>query len=144
MYPTFYMTNITNLSSTTFFFHLLNFEFKGKMPHLNCAKYDLCCLQGSILDWISIFLKSRDQCVVVDGEKSESAKFDSIVPQGTLLRPPNISSPYQWLTRYCTIYNPPLCWCLVYREMRTMEDQIVIQKYLNTLVEWAKSWKLLF
>ncbi len=51
----------------------------GKLQHFGFT--------GPILYWISICLKSRDQCVVVDGEKSEPVKDESGVPQGTILGP---------------------------------------------------------
>ncbi len=51
----------------------------GKLQHYG--------IQGPILDWISIFLKSRDQCVVVDGEIAEPVKVDLGVPQGIVLGP---------------------------------------------------------
>ncbi len=51
-------------------------------------------IQGPILDWISILLMSRDQCVVAGRDKSEPIKVD-LGAQGTVLGPPYISSPYQ-------------------------------------------------
>ncbi len=44
-------------------------------------------IYGPILKWITVFLKNRDQCVVVDGVKSELVSLYSGVPQGTVLEP---------------------------------------------------------
>ncbi len=40
---------------------------------------------GLILKWISVFLKNRNHCVVVDRAKSELVSVDYGVPQGTVL-----------------------------------------------------------
>ena len=42
-------------------------------------------IQGSTLQWISDFLHSRSQEVLVDGEKSQESKVTSGVPQGSVL-----------------------------------------------------------
>ena len=37
--------------------------------------------------WIESFLRQRNQQVVADGDKSDTAEFMSVVPQGTVLGP---------------------------------------------------------
>ncbi len=92
-------------------------------------------IQGPFVDWI----KSIDQCVVVDVEKSEPVTVDSGVQQRTILWP------FIFLTRCCNIYNCLFADdCLVYRVIRTMEDQIALQKDLDSLVEYAKQWRMTF
>ena len=44
-------------------------------------------IEGKILNWISCFLKNREQHVIVDGETSDKAQVKSGVPQGTVLGP---------------------------------------------------------
>ncbi len=94
--------------------------------------------------WVSICLKSRYQCVVVHGEKSESINVYLGVPQGTVLGPlyfPSVS-----MTDYSLVIAsspkegndlPDIVTsttsrfaddCLVYRIIRTIEDQIALHK----------------
>ncbi len=93
-------------------------------------------IQGSILDWISICLKSREQYVVVGGEKSEPMKVDLGVPQGTLLGSLifllYINNLPDIVTSVIHLFADD---CLVYREIGTREDQIDLQTDLDVLVE---------
>ena len=45
------------------------------------------CSFGSTLNWVTYFLRGRDQQVVIDGETSDSAEVMSGVPQETVLGP---------------------------------------------------------
>ncbi len=93
-------------------------------------------IQCPILNWISIFLKSRDQHVMVDGEKSPPVKIDSGVPQGTVLGPLIFLLHINDVTTTTRLLADD---CLLYRVIRTMEYQIALQKDLDALVEWEKS-----
>jgi hypothetical protein len=44
-------------------------------------------LRGNIHGWLESWLTTREQKVLVDGEKSRSVKVKSGVPQGTVLEP---------------------------------------------------------
>ena len=44
-------------------------------------------IQGTIYDWLSIWLMQRTQRVVLDGFSSNYVKVESGVPQGTVLGP---------------------------------------------------------
>ena len=53
------------------------------VPHYRLLnKLEFYGFQGDIARWISLFLKSRGQCVVVDGGRSSTTSVDSGVPQG--------------------------------------------------------------
>ncbi|XP_071950745.1 uncharacterized protein [Antedon mediterranea] len=44
-------------------------------------------ISGKTLNWIQYWLTNRNQCVIVDGEISKTAKVTSGVSQGTVLGP---------------------------------------------------------
>ena len=104
-------------------------------------------VRGSTLDWINAFLKGRTQQVIVDSESSEAAPVESGVPQGTVLGPllfsifindlPNCLSPG---TRVRLFADD----CLVYRPIRSVEDQLTLQKDIDSLLKWAETWGMQF
>ena len=87
-------------------------------------------------NWIQHFLAERHQKVMVDGVFSKGESVDSGVPQGTVLGPllfllfindiPNSLSAGTTIRLFADD-------CLVYRPIRSMEDQILLQKNLTTL-----------
>ena len=44
-------------------------------------------IRGKILDWLKQFLTGRSQCVIINGEQSDSTTVTSGVSQGTVLAP---------------------------------------------------------
>lgn len=102
-------------------------------------------IRGDTLRWITAFLNDRTQQVVVSGRKSTKAPVRSGVPQGTCLGPilflcyinditDNISSQLRLFADDA----------LLYREIRTMQDQILLQQDLEKLERWAKKWDMSF
>jgi len=82
--------------------------------------------------------------VVVKGEKSNPAPFDSGIPQGTVLGP---------LLCLCHINDLPDSVkssfrlfaddCLLYRTIRSRQDHEILQD-LNNLETWANTWGMRF
>jgi hypothetical protein len=59
-----------------------------KAPHERlAAKLHHYGVRGNTLSWINSFLSNRDQQVILDGAKSNSAPISSGVHQGTILDP---------------------------------------------------------
>ena len=104
-------------------------------------------MRGPIHNWIRAFLYNRRMWVAVDGESSCKARVASGVPQGTVLGPllfllfindlPSVVSPG---TSTRLLADD----CLVYREIKTGEDQVTLQRDLSALVTLAKIWGMQF
>ena len=105
-------------------------------------KYGVC---GKTNKWISSFLNSRTQKVLVEGESSALAQVVSGVPQGSVLgpslflfyindMPENISSTVRLFADDTIVYltlNPPT-------------NSSILQEDLNKLSSWEKQWSMEF
>ena len=120
----------------------------GKVPHGRpLSKLRLYGIQGPTLRWIEAFLGDRTQGVVVDGSHSTTASVTSGIPQGTVLGPllfllfindlPPVLDP----GTKCRLFADD---CLVYRAIHTIEDQIQMQRDLDTLLNWNETWGMHF
>ena len=118
------------------------------VPHHRLSnKLDHYGVDGKTLGWINAFLNGRTQQTLVDGVISEAAPVKSGVPQGTVLGP---------LLFSLFINDLPDCLsagtrvrlfaddCLVYRAIRTVEDQLTLQRDINSLLIWADKWGMRF
>ena len=104
-------------------------------------------INGNILEWITSFLKQREQRVVVDGKCSNWIHVDSGVPQGTVLGPllfllyindlPNCISKDSIVRLFADD-------CILYRKIKTLQDQVMLQRDLDKLHEWAEKWGMKF
>ena len=102
-------------------------------------------IRNGTLNWITEFLRGRQQQVVVDGETSEPAEVTSGVPQGTVLGPTlfliyindiadNINSTIRLFADDS----------VVYRQINSPDDHRILQEDLQKLVEWSKTWQTEF
>ena len=102
-------------------------------------------INGKIITWISSFLKSRKQRVVVGGEHSQWVKVESGVPQGTVLGPllfllyindlpENLNSTVRLFADDCVLYNT----------ISTPQDAAILQRDLETLSTWEQIWQMSF
>ena len=102
-------------------------------------------IRGPILTWVSGFLKSREQRVVVGGVSSEPASVDSGVPQGTVLGPLlfllHINDLPREVSSSVRLFADD---CLLYRAINCAGDQIALQRDLDQLKAWGDLWGMRF
>lgn len=89
----------------------------------------------------------REMWVAIDGSSSPPTRVLSGVPQGKVLGPllfliyindlPRQVSPG---TVICLFADD----CLVYREVRSPEDQLILQRDMEALHQWAEKWGMRF
>ena len=117
-----------------------------RVPHSRlCNKLSHYGIRGPLLSWIKHYLYNRSQKVTIDGTSSNSSIVTSGVPQGTVLAP---------LLFLCFVNYIPLNIAskiklyaddiLLYRKIKTRDDQNLLQDDINRLVKWSKDWQLLF
>ena len=104
-------------------------------------------IKGSLHKWLASFLTQHQMRVVIDGQLSNRASMDSGVTQGTVL------GPLLFLTCAISVTFPMLsdhkCVssrmkvrlfaddCLLYKEIHSHQDHIVLQQDLQQLEIWA-------
>ena len=103
-------------------------------------------IDDKIWTWISNFLKQRKQRVVVDGIQSDLVTVDSGVPlRGTVLGPIlfllHINNLPSVISSKVRLFADD---CLVYREIKSRQDQNDLQKDLNLLESWGSTWGMRF
>ena len=112
-----------------------------KVPHIRLmSKLRLYGIHGEVAAWISSFLSQRSQQVVVDGCTSDSADVKSGVPQGTVMGPllfllfindlPQVVDPGTQVHLFADD-------CLIYRTIKSIHDQVQMQKDLDALQLWG-------
>lgn len=103
-------------------------------------------ISGTTLEWISDFLHSRTQSVLVDGQKSSESFVSSGVPQGSVLGP---------LLFLIYINDLPECISssttrlfaddsVVSKIISSVDDAASLQKDLDALQAWESKWLMRF
>jgi exonuclease III len=102
-------------------------------------------VSGRIKDWIKDFLFKRQQRVKVGGSMSEWAEVVSGVPQGSVLGPVLfavfINDLPDVVESFCSMYADDT---KIYRQVDSPEESSILQKDLDSLVEWAEQWQMNF
>ena len=117
-----------------------------KVPHRRLLhKLENYGVRGTTLRWISSFLSGRSQRVVVDGAESQWGSVDSGVPQGSVLGPllflTHINDLPEVVQSNCRLFADD---CLLYRAIKSREDQLKLQQDLDRLQAWAREWGMQF
>ena len=102
-------------------------------------------INGTIHTWLKNFLTKCSMKVVLEGESSEEVQVESGVPQGTVLGP---------ILFLCHINDLPLSVksqvrlfaddCLLYRNIESQQDHVILQNDLKNLEKWASDWGMRF
>ena len=116
------------------------------VPHKRLlSKLQYYGIRGPIQAWISQFLQSRNQSVVIDGASSKPVRVESGVPQGTVLGPLlfllHINDLPTHVSSHVRLFADD---CLIYRPIRNEQDQIALQNDLDALARWGDTWGMRF
>ena len=116
------------------------------VPHNRLLqKLEFYYIQGDVLKWTSVFLKSRYQCVVVEGQRSGTFSVDSGVPQGTVLGPLllllHINDLPSVVSSQVRLFADD---CLMYCPIEVRGDQEDFQSDLDALQQWGNAWGMRF
>ena len=117
-----------------------------KVPHRRLLhKLDYYGIRGFTHKWISSWLSGRSQQVVLDGQASDPVPVLSGVPQGSVLGPilfqifindllDNIKSSVRLFVDNCVLY----------RNIHSLQDCLILQEYLDSLGLWEADWQIKF
>ena len=116
------------------------------IPHKRLIqKLNFYGVRSNTLRWISNFLTKRFQRVCVNGQSSEWYPVLSGTPQGTVLGPHLfllfINDIQEEVTSTTRLFADD---CLLYRPINSPDDEIVLQKDLDTMVKWSHRWGMQF
>ena len=117
-----------------------------KVSHqLLAEKLQYYGITHNTLGWINNFLSNRKQAVSVNGTHSSTIDVTSGVPQGSVLGPVlfllYINDINEHIQSNIKLFADD---SIVYREIKTADDQQILQNDLNTLTEWSNKWLMSF
>ena len=118
-----------------------------KAPHKRLNyKLNWYGIRGDALEWITDFLSSRSQRVVLNGATSDSAPVLSGVTQGTVLGPILFliyinDLPDGVVNSTVRLFADD---CIIYRPIRSKIDTELLQSDLDSVGSWEKTWLMQF
>jgi hypothetical protein len=117
-----------------------------KVPHRRLsAKLNFYGIRGHTQGWVDAFLKNRSQAVSVNGTMSSWVDVTSGVPQGSVLGPAlfllYINDIEDSINSSIRLFADD---SILYREICSPEDHVILQHDLNTLASWSQIWLMHF
>ena len=125
------------------------FDFKkafDMVPHKRLiAKLESYGVKGKLLRWVEEFLTGRQQCVVVNGEKSSPGCVTSGIPQGTVLGPllfvVYINDILENITSDGFLFADDT---KIFKMVTSRDDALNLQSDINALRKWSEKWGMEF
>ena len=119
-----------------------------KVPHKRLVyKISKYGIKGEVLGWIDSFLSNRTQCVSIGEAQSEVMPVTSGIPQGSVLGPllfviyindlPDVVDKDTFIFLFADDTK-------AFRDIKSVPDQIILQKDIKSLTEWSDIWLLKF
>ena len=100
---------------------------------------------GNLLNWTQNYLSDRHKSVIIDSKESDSLPVTSGVPQGSILGPLFFVLYISYLPNVCSskvsLYADDV---KVFRKIKSIDDCILLQKDLASLLAWSHKWKIKF
>ena len=94
---------------------------------------------------VSRVLHGRNQQVVIDSETSSPAKVTFGAPQGTVLGPTLFLIYINDIAENINLNIRLLADdCVVYRQIDSLQDHVILQEDLNHLFDWSNTWQMKF
>ena len=119
-----------------------------KVPHdLLLHKLTFYGLETNTTKWISAFLSSRSQEVMVEGKSSLRAEVTSGVPQGSVLGPLLFLLFINDLPNYLQEESTVRLFAddaVLYRQINSDTDATLLQQDLDSLLQWENDWGMSF
>ena len=104
-------------------------------------------LDGRLLKFLVDYLRGREQCVVIGGQKSERRIVASGVPQGSILGPLLFVLFINDMTKCVSDKTNIALYAddtKIWREINGWEENLALQKDIDQLQEWANANKMKF
>lgn len=114
------------------------------VPHASLIeKLGAYSIHPQVISWIRSYLASRKQFVIVNGAQSQIGSVTSGVPQGSVLGPLlfllYINDITDGIQSQMHLFADD---CVLYREVKCIDDVAVLQQDLEKINEWCTKWHM--